>query len=83
MVCIERRPKVTGIRERSVVDVMTKIEWGKNEAYLLRMGNGAGFNTPHPFIIIKIWAGVMLAKDCRSTVSGAQVNSSISVMRPC
>lgn len=43
------------------------------------MGNGEDCNGPHPYIIITIWAGVMLAKDDGSTASGAQHKSGVSV----
>lgn len=74
---------VTDIRERSVVGAVSKVEWDEKGAYVVRTVNGGGYNGAHPYIIITVWAGVMLAKDGGSIASGAQVTIGVSVMCPC
>ena len=79
----ENNDIVTDICKRCVIGSISEFERDETEAQVMRERNGGGCDRPRPFSVIAIWAGIVLAKCCRGTVTSAQVSSGIGIMHLC
>ena len=79
----EENDIVTDICKRCVIGGISKFERDKSGAQVMLERNGGGCDMQRPFSVIAIWAGIVLAKCCGSTVTGAQVSSGIGIMHAC
>ena len=59
-----------------------RVQVGRELGLYSGKGNGGGGNRPRPFIVIAIWAGLVLVKNRGNTVIRAYVSSSIGIMHP-
>ena len=59
------------MRKRSIIDASRGEEWIEKLADSPRSLDGGGYDRPHPFDVIRIWAGFVLAKNRGSAVTRA------------
>ena len=79
----EKNDIVTDICNRCVIGSISEFERDETGAQVMRERNGGGCDRPRPFSVIAIWAGIVLAKYSRGTVTSAQVSSDIGIMHLC
>ena len=77
----EKDDIVTDVCKRCGIGGICVFERNERGAQVMRRWNRGGCDRPHPFRVIAIWTGFVLAQCRGSTVTGAQISGGIGVMR--
>ena len=76
----EKNDIVTDICKQCVIGGISEFERNERGVRVIRERNGGGCDRPRLFSVIAIWAGIVLAKYRRGTVTSAQVSSGIGML---